>query len=101
MKKLVFVSFGLLVSLASLTASELHNKLYLNENDLFFADGKIFLHTFSGPIQLDSISSDEKGVYASIQRNKWPWTPFICDQCHRANKAINFACEYCGAPRPD
>jgi len=112
MKKLNIIIgvFMLITVLLPLTAHEKNcscftfqkeDKIYLNENYIFFDQGKIYLDMDDGYIQLNALRSDQQGIYFSVKEQKWPLTPFTCARYGRANPPWNVVCGSCGEPRPD
>ncbi len=64
--------------------------IYLNQDLLFFEDGKIYLDVGGNPMQIHTLSSDEKGVYISAKgESEKGWT---CPICYTYNPPGNLIC---------
>ncbi|MCP5505726.1 MAG: hypothetical protein H7A38_02455 [Chlamydiales bacterium] len=101
MKKLMFAFIALSFFSTTLVASEGYEKVYLEEEDIFFDQGKIFLQIEDGCLEVHTLASDPVGIYASLKEFKWPYTPFSCKKCNALNGPGARYCKKCGTRRPD
>lgn len=101
MKNLMFAFFALFFFSASLIALEESDKIYLNEEDIFLDQGKIYLLIEGAYFETPVLMSDQGGIYIPPKELKWPFTPFTCPKCDTLNGPGARYCKKCGTPRPD
>jgi|GEM_PF-6866744 hypothetical protein len=101
MKKLIFFFSALVFFSTSLIALEEAHKFYLNEEDICFDQGKIYLLIEGVYYEIHGLMSDQEGIYIPPKESKWPYTPFVCSKCDTLNGPGARYCKKCGRPRPD
>lgn len=101
MKKLMSIFFVLFFFSTSLTALEESDRIYLNEEDIFLDQGKMYLLIEDGCFEVHVLMSDHEGIYISPEELKWPYTPFTCRECGTLNAPGALRCKKCGTRRPD
>ena len=91
--------FMLVVVCYSTSAWGAEDKYYVDPQSVVFKDNTILVAIGQDWVVTNAVYTDADGFY--IQEAKWPWTPFICKECRKANPPYNLVCEVCGTPRAD
>lgn len=73
-------------------------KIYVTLNNLFINDKSIYVYLENRWTEVDSLYSDNKGIYIKCT---WMFSPFFCQNCHVWNESWRIHCWNCGLRRPD